>query len=263
MEAVVDLTYQALIGSMGFDLQFASNGPAILLSATLSAPLLHMTTVRSQQLLRVQGGVSMAYEKKSFQATPSAALQYVIQSNDRRQSDFYGPSSVSATASTLLYSDSDALVGALSVSGQSRLFSSSVMAKAALTIAAVTPSTWNIGDLLRLFSFSSSLKSSMPARISASLRIPLGRLDIPIPYGGLTGAGVEVAVQKTLALENPRLDFESGWAVGATLTAGMLLGGTSSPFRPFVTAAYLLEEQSFLLSIGLNLVPLFEVISLH
>jgi len=263
MEAVVDLTYQALIGSMGFDLQFASNGPAISLSATLSAPLLHMTTVRSQQLLRVQGGVSMAYEKKSFQATPSAALQYVIQSNDRRQSDFYGPSSVSATASTLLYSDSDALVGALSVSGQSRLFSSSVMAKAALTIAAVTPSTWNIGDLLRLFSFSSSLKSSMPAHLSAGLRIPLGRLDIPIPYGGLTGAGLEVEVQKTLALENPRLDFESGWAVGATLTAGLVLGGTSSPFRPFVTAAYLLEEQSFLLSIGLNLVPLFEVISLH
>ena len=263
MEAVVDLTYQALIGSMGFDLQFASNGPAISLSATLSAPLLHMTAVRSQQLLRVQGGVSMAYEKKSFQATPSAALQYVIQSNDRRQSDFYGPSSVSATASTLLYSDSDALVGALSVSGQSRLFSSSVMAKAALTIAAVTPSTWNIGDLLPLFSFASSLKSSMPAHLSAGLRIPLGRLDIPIPYGGLTGAGLEVAVQKTLALDTLPLDVETGWAVGATLTAGMLLGGTSSPFRPFVTVAYLLEEQSFLLSIGLNLVPLFEVISLH
>ena len=182
MEAVVDLTYQALIGSMGFDLQFASNGPAISLSATLSAPLLHMTAVRSQQLLRVQGGVSMAYEKKSFQATPSAALQYVIQSNDRRQSDFYGPSSVSATASTLLYSDSDALVGALSVSGQSRLFSSSVMAKAALTIAAVTPSTWNIWPLLRLFSFASSLKEACRPT-SASLRIPLGRLDIPIPYG--------------------------------------------------------------------------------
>ncbi len=103
----------------------------------------------------------------------------------------------------------------------------------------------------------------MPAHLSAGLRIPLGRLDIPIPYGGLTGAGLEVEVQKTLALENPRLDFESGWAVGATLTAGLVLGGTSSPFRPFVTAAYLLEEQSFLLSIGLNLVPLFEVISLH
>jgi len=103
----------------------------------------------------------------------------------------------------------------------------------------------------------------MPAHLSAGLRIPLGRLDIPIPYGGMTGAGLEVAVQKTLALDTLPLDFKNGWAVGATLTCGMVLGGTSSPFRPFVTAAYLFEEQSFLLSIGLDLVPLFEVISLH
>ncbi len=262
VQPVADLTYQALIGTLGLDIQFKSYGPNITLGVVLGAPLFHVTRVRSQQLLRVQAGVTIAYTAPSYRTTPSAALQYVIGSNDSRQSDFYGPPNFSATGSITLYPDYDAQIGFLSIGAQGRLFSSSVMAKASFSVAKITPSTFAIASL-PLFSFPSPLESSMPARLSTSLRIPLGRLDIPIPYGGMTGAGLEVEVQKVLALENPRLGFASGWAVGATLTGAMILAGPSFPFRPFVSAAYLFEGRQFHLSVGVNLIPLFDIIALN
>ena len=72
---------------------------------------------------------------------------------------------------------------------------------------------------------------------------------------------MEVAVQKTLALENPRLDFETAGRWGDSYRR-LWSSADILPFRPFVTAAYLLEEQSFLLH-RLESGPLFEVISLH
>ena len=260
VQPVADLSYQTLIGALGLAIQAQSYGPALSLATVLDVPLWHVTSVKTQQLLRVQGGVEIAYSKPVLQASLSAAIRYVIQSSDSRGSDFFGAPNVSATASTLLYPDFDVMLASLSLGGQARLFASSAMVKGVLTVATVTPPSV---ARVPLFSFPPTLKGSALARLSASLRFPLGRLDIPIPYGGMTGAGLEVEVQKAFALGNGHLDIQHNWAVGATLTGAMVLGGPSFPFRPFANVAYLFDGQLFLFSIGLDLVPLFEVITLE
>lgn len=260
MQPVADLSYQALIGGVGLGIQFQSKGPDLSLATVLDVPLWHVTGVKAQQLIRVQTGAEIAYHTPVLQTSLSAALQYMIQSNDSRASDFYGAPNFFAKASTLLLPDFDAMLAGLSFGGQARLFTSFAMVKGVLTVATVTPPSTT---RLPLFSFPTELKGRTLARISASLRLSLGRLDIPIPYGGMTGAGLEVEVQKVLALEHGQLELQHNWAVGATLTTAMILGGPSFPFRPFVTAAYLIEGGHFLLSIGLDAVDLFEVITVR
>ncbi|HPZ16233.1 MAG TPA: hypothetical protein PLX25_06175 [Sphaerochaeta sp.] len=261
-EPVADITYQALIGRTGLALEFSYGDKKAAASTIIDVPLLHAMNPAFQHLLRLQGAVGLTVGESTLQTSLSLALQYVIQESNHRGSDFYGPSSLSVVGQGqyITSQQTGALVGGASVTGQLRLFSTSAMARADLSVASVSPPLYTIDTLLPLFSFTSSHPTATKARLSASICIPFGLLDIPIPYGGMSRAGIEVEVQKALYFDG---SLAKGWAVGATLSAELLMGGSSFPFKPFVTAAYLIGEGRFLISVGLDAVTLFTSITLH
>lgn len=64
------------------------------------------------------------------------------------------------------------------------------------------------------------------ALITAQYCIPIGVVDIPIPYGGITGMGLRLHGQKLAHLIDGSIWWEESWFVGALLDASFTIGAS-------------------------------------
>jgi hypothetical protein len=258
---VANLAYQRLVGGKALQISALLNQYNSFvdieqnrLAAVLSLPLYLKSSPRFSVKVNVQPALSLYWDRKESVGTATLTLASSIQESMQRSFDFFGPSylasSVGLQAQTPLKFDQVHLLTLLSNTAQVRLAHSSAMMRIGVDV--LTSSMGLLSDMLPLFSFAPLGNGEAKLRASLALRLPLGLHDIPVAYGGLTGSGLEVSAMSAWYLEGGELAWEGAWAVGATLTGNVLLGGPQVSFRPFVSYSYLVGKDAFSVSIGLD-----------
>jgi len=258
---VANLTYQRLVGGKALQINALLNqyNPTkdleqSRLSTTLSFPLFLKITPRFSARMNVQPALSLDWDSEDVLGAATLTLAFSIQERTQRTLDFFGPSFLATSAGIQaqmpLSFEQVHLLSLLSTSAQARIARSSAMIR--LGVDVLTSSEGELFDLLPLFSFSPSRNGDAKLRATLSLRLPLGLLDIPVAYGGLTGSGLEVTAMSAWYLKDGSCAWEGSWAVGATLTANYLFGGPQFSFRPFITYSHLVGKDIYSVSIGLD-----------
>ena len=263
---VTDLTYAYTAGSyavaLGLELNTYLSAYGSYVSYAYSAlqfPLISHTTYYSFEVLNLQPQLSLAWNESGFVATGALLLGYGKQTRNERTADFFGPPSFSVSGGVMVQSNTLEPVPFLSTDTQVRLFDSSAMLHFGLDVIGTT--SLNVSGNFTLFSFTPMQDGNVKLRLSTSFRFPLGLLDIPIPYGGLTGVGLELITQSAWYLNAEALVWEGATALAARLTSNAILGGSSVAFRPFAQFAYLLGPGLWQFSLGLDGQTLFESFS--
>jgi hypothetical protein len=186
------------------------------LSTTLSFPLFLKITPRFSARMNVQPALSLHWDSEDVLGAATLTLASSIQEGTQRTLDFFGPSFLATSAGIQaqmpLSFEQVHLLSLLSTSAQARIARSSAMIR--LGVDVLTSSEGELFDLLPLFSFSPSRNGDAKLRATLSLRLPLGLLDIPVAYGGLTGSGLEVTAMSAWYLKDGSCAWEGSWAVG-------------------------------------------------
>jgi len=264
---VTDVTYQydgsTYAIALGLALnQYISENKPYRSNAYAAAvvPLFSRTGYSHFQALSIKPQISLVWDPTGITTTGSTVLGYTLQKRNSRTMDFFGPAGFTASGGAMLQSGVNAPILFGSVGIQVRLFESSAMVR--FVGDAIGTSSANIGNNFALFSFAPLQQGNGKLRLSASLRLPLGLFDAPIPYGGMTGAGLELTAQSAWYLNTGSLTWEGAWAAGARLTTNLVLGGPSIAFRPFTQVAYLFGPGLWQFTLGLDGQSLFERFSL-
>lgn len=218
--------------------------------AAAVVPLLSWTGYSHFQALSIKPQISLIWDPTGITTTGSTVLGYTLQKRNSRTMDFFGPSGFTASGGAMLQSGVNAPILFGSMGMQVRLLDSSAMFR--FVVDAIGTNSEDIGNNYALFSFKPLQSGNGKLRLSASIRLPLGLFDAPIPYGGLTGAGLEITAQSAWYMNADTLIWEGTWAAAARLTANMVLGGPSVAFRPFAQVACLLGPNTWEFSLGLD-----------
>jgi len=255
---VTNLTYQLLFG--GKALQFnailnqynpSKNIEQSRLAAVLSLPLYLKSSPRYSVKVNAQPALSLYWDSVETVGAATLTLASSIQESPQRSLDFFGSPYLASSAGIQARSfDELHLLALFSTTAQVRIAGSSAMMRMGVDV--MTSSMGLLSDMLPLFSFAPLGNGQAKLRAALTLRLPFGLHDIPVAYGGLTGSGLEVSAMSAWYLENGELSWEDAWAVGATLTGNVLLGGPQVSFRPFVSYSYLVGKDAFSVSIGLD-----------
>jgi hypothetical protein len=94
------------------------------------------------------------------------------------------------------------------------------------------------------------------ALVTARYKIPFSPLDQPIPFGGILGAGLSLHAQSAIYLDQGRIDWEEDVYLGATLHAGIAIGGAFT-LQPFAAFAVSSATGEWRLAAGLGVETLF------
>lgn len=265
---VTDLTYQHSAGSyalaLGLQLnsyQIESNSYVNHAYAALQVPVLSRTTYYSVDGLNLQPQLELVWNQNQLVATGAVLLGYGRQTRNTRTLDFFGSPALSASGGVMVRSNALEPVLFVSAGTQVRLFDSSSMLHLGLDV--IGADSQNVGANFSLFSFAPLQDGNVKVRLSSSYRLPLGLLDVPIPYGGLTGAGLELIAQSAWYLNAGSLVWEGAWAVAARLSGNALLGGSSVAFRPFAQLVYLVGADQWQFTLGMDGQSLFSFLSLR
>ncbi|MEA4865075.1 MAG: hypothetical protein VB088_06700 [Sphaerochaeta sp.] len=218
--------------------------------AAAVVPLFSWTGYSHFRGLSIKPQISLIWDSTGLTTTGSAMLGYTRQNRNSRTMDFFGPAGFASSGGVMLQSGMNAPILFGSVGMQMRLFDSSAMVR--FVLDAIGTSSANMGNYYALFSFKPLQSGSGKLRLSTSIRLPLGLFDAPIPYGGLTGAGLEITAQSAWYVNADTLIWEGAWAAAARLTANMVLGGPAVAFQPFAELAYLFGPGKWQFSLGLD-----------
>ena len=247
----VDYLYDPGPYSVGLQVSFDKEKRANL---TLSLPLLYQASLYNSKLLSLGCSLGFATQDGDILPSVSALLGYKINARPRSK-DFFGAPygltylGIQTNGLNSLIPVHYSVVGSLG--GQLRMFSSSQML--ALKLDVVTDSDASLLDnVLWYEGFSEhGLEAQAKARLSVRYHIPLGLLDQPIPYGGMTGLGLSLTAQSSLYLNNASVFWDEEVVVSGRLTSSMVLGSGLN-VRPFVVLAYRVGDEKFSFSVGLN-----------
>lgn len=223
-------------------------------SVNLSLPLWYSASIHGSSLLSLGTGLLVVMGQSESAYGLSSSLGYQWQERSMPK-DFFGSShgSVSLGMQALAYNflapDRLRVMGGMAYQG--RLFSSSQMVEAEVEAMAI--SKGSLGkDVLPYEGFSAiALDGKAKALLSVRYHIPLGLLDQPIPYGGLTGLGLSLSLQTALYHDGMALMWDKELIASARLTASMVLG-TGVEVTPFVVLSYRVEGGAFSFTVGLD-----------
>jgi hypothetical protein len=254
---LADLNYQYDASTYALALGLALNQYDITTDLYVSSayaaavvPLFSWTGYSHFRGLSIKPKISLIWDSTGLTTTGSAMLGYTRQNRNSRTMDFFGPAGFATSGGVMLQSGMNAPILFGSVGMQMRLFDSSAMVR--FVLDAIGTSSANMGNYYALFSFKPLQSGSGKLRLSTSIRLPLGLFDAPIPYGGLTGAGLEITAQSAWYVNADTLIWEGAWAAAARLTANMVLGGPAVAFQPFAELAYLFGPGKWQFSLGLD-----------
>ncbi len=264
---VTDITYQynassyALAASLALNQYDSQTSYVSNALAAVRIPLSTKTGHSDVQTVSLKPQLSATWNTRSFLVHAAIVLGYTKQSRNRRGLDFFGPSYIAAGAGAMLQSNYGNPLFFGTVSKQLRLFDSSMMLNLGMDV--IGADFLDVGNNIALFSFDPMQQGNGKLRLSASLRLPLGLFDAPIPYGGLTGAGLELSAQSAWYVDGKQIKWEGAWAASARMTANMVLGGPSIAFRPFARFDYLFGPGLYQFSLGMDGQTLFNPISFN
>nr|WP_319474511.1 hypothetical protein [uncultured Sphaerochaeta sp.] len=260
MRPISNVVYQYAGGS--YSLQLAGNlntydiNSATYLtnaSATVGFPVSYRSDFNSIKRISLQPSLSVTTNYAAWEGRATLTIGASSVARDYRTIDFYGPSmSEVATGIQILTNgdfSSQRYAAFASIMRQQRLFWGRHMAR--VSLSGITR-TQGVGSTYPLFSFRPLGDGDAKIRVSASYLLPLGLLDIPFLYGGITKAGLELSAQTAWYLNDGTVQWEEAWAVGATLTGNLVMGGPSIAFQPFVRFAYLFGPDDWAITIGMN-----------
>ncbi|WP_320121401.1 hypothetical protein [uncultured Sphaerochaeta sp.] len=260
MRPVSNVVYQYAGGN--YSLQLAGNlntydiGSATYLtnaSVTVGLPVYYHSGFTAIKRISLQPSLSITTDCSDWAGAATLTIGGSSVSRDYRTIDFYGPSmSEVATGIQVLTNgdfSSQRYAAFASIMRQQRLFWGRHMAR--VSLSGITRSQ-GVGSTYPLFSFRPLGDGVAKIRLSASYLLPLGLLDIPFLYGGITKAGLELSAQTAWYLNDGTVQWEEAWAVGATLTGNLVMGGPSFAFQPFVRFAYLFGPDDWAITIGMN-----------
>lgn len=94
--------------------------------------------------------------------------------------------------------------------------------------------------------------SPYQALITLEYHLPLGLLDQPIPYGGITKWGLSLQAQKLLFLSNSGIETEKPYYIGSTLTSEVVIG-SGYTLSPFATVVFNTDTGEFRFTFGLGI----------
>ena len=109
------------------------------------------------------------------------------------------------------------------ISGQSPVFDTHQIISLSIE-AQASLSGVDIYGLSPLFRDYSRTGGDASALLTAQYGIPFGVVDLPIPYGGITGMGLRLHGQKLVHLIDSTVHWEESWFVGALLDASFTMG---------------------------------------
>jgi hypothetical protein len=224
------------------------------ISTAYNQTIFFTSSPKAQFQLGVQPQFSFLWNDANQMYVPSLGVGGVYSSQDMRRADFFGPSSLRAFAALQLsYRTSNQSWEALTfinASVQQRIGSALSMIRLSADLAVAPNAT--VGDSYPLFSFKTQKDGAAKLRVSGTYRLPLTLLDIGIPFGGITGLGLEVGAQSAWYIAQGSVVWEDVWAVGATLSVNMLAGSIAVPVRPFMTLAYAIGLDKWQFTIGID-----------
>lgn len=221
-------------------------------AATLALPVLYRPSLSQFQLLSLRLSLGFVTKEADLQYSLSTLLGYQVKGRSRPK-DFFGPPSAAVSLGAQLAFQIPLparlrLFG--SVAAQTRLFSSSQMLS--LSLDGVTDNNGELQDALPYTGFSDNgLDGLAKTRLSLRYHIPLGLLDLPIPYGGLTDLGLSFSLQSSLYLRDRVLLWDEEVVVAGRLIASLVVG-SGLEVQPFVALAYRVGDGKLSFSLGLN-----------
>nr|WP_321304845.1 hypothetical protein [uncultured Sphaerochaeta sp.] len=260
MRPVSNVVYQYAGGN--YSLQLAGNlntydiGSATYLtnaSVTVGLPVYYHSGFTAIKRISLQPSLSITTDCSDWAGAATLTIGGSSVSRDYRTIDFYGPSMSEVASGIQILTNGDfssqRYAAFASIMRQQRLFWGRHMAR--VSLSGITRSQ-GVGSTYPLFSFRPLGDGVAKIRLSASYLLPLGLLDIPFLYGGITKAGLELSAQTAWYLNDGTVQWEEAWAVGATLTGNLVMGGPSFAFQPFVRFAYLFGPDDWAITIGMN-----------
>ena len=260
MRPVSNVVYQYAGGN--YSLQLAGNlntydiGSATYLtnaSVTVGLPVYYHSGFTAIKWISLQPSLSITTDCSDWAGAATLTIGGSSVSRDYRTIDFYGPSMSEVASGIQILTNGDfssqRYAAFASIMRQQRLFWGRHMAR--VSLSGITRSQ-GVGSTYPLFSFRPLGDGVAKIRLSASYLLPLGLLDIPFLYGGITKAGLELSAQTAWYLNDGTVQWEEAWAVGATLTGNLVMGGPSFAFQPFVRFAYLFGPDDWAITIGMN-----------
>ncbi len=262
---VADVVYQMAKGSYGLQFALSVNAgiPTAQLyqqaSLTITTPVYYKAKVSHTDRLSLQGQVEAQFVDHTGLYAGILTFGGSRTSSDYRTIDLFGPSSIQAAFGFRFSPSTPQCMGYLTASVQQRVFSSSSLLQ--VSLAAIASPSPGVGSYFPLASFSAKQDGEVKVRLSLAYRLPLALLDVPIPYGGLTKAGMELLVQSAWYMDEGTLLWEEAWALSIRLSANVVLGGTSTAFKPFLMVSYLVGDGAWQLTLGLDGDSIFELLS--
>lgn len=222
-------------------------------SVTLSLPLLYSPSLYNYKLLSSQGSVGLVTQATDILYSFSTLVGAQVKGRGR-PSDFFGAPfgsvSVGVEAKGTNWAKVDQTRFFASLATQVRMFSSSQML--GLRLDGVTDSKAQVKHALLYEGFSDQgLDGDAKARLTVRYHIPFGLLDLPIPYGGMTGLGLSLTAQSALYLEGSSLFWDEEVVLSGALTASVVVG-SGLAVRPFIALAYRVGDGKTSFSVGLN-----------
>ncbi|MDY0288083.1 MAG: hypothetical protein RBR15_04585 [Sphaerochaeta sp.] len=231
----------------------ASFGKEKRASVTLSVPLLYRPSLYNYKLLSLQGSFALVTQDSDLLYSFSTRVGAQVKGRGR-PNDFFGTPfgsvavGVEAKGMNWAKVDQARLFGLLAA--QVRMFCSSQML--GLRLDGVTDSKGQLENALLYEGFSDKgLDGDAKARLTVRFHIPFGPLDLPIPYGGMTGLGLSLTAQSALYLEGSSLLWDREVVLSGALTASAVVG-SGLAVRPFVLLAYRVGDGKASLTVGLN-----------
>ncbi|HKL57472.1 MAG TPA: hypothetical protein VJ854_03660, partial [Sphaerochaeta sp.] len=223
-------------------------------TASLTLPLLYQASLYNFKLLSLSSSLQLLVSQyDDILYYPTVLLGYQVKARSRPKDLFGAPFvltslALQARAQNSFVPDRYRLFGTLG--GQVRMFSTPQML--GLQIDAVTDSKADLDTALLYEGFSDrGLDADAKARLTLHYHIPFGLLDLPIPYGGMTGLGLTLKAQGSLYLQGSSLLWDEEMVLSGRLTASAVLGSGLS-LMPFASLAYRTSDGKFSFSVGLN-----------
>lgn len=260
MRPVSNVVYQYAGGNYSLqlsgDLNTYNIGEATYLtnaSVTVGLPVYYHSGFKTTKRISLQPSLSVSTNYSDWAGAAILTIGGSSVSRDYRTIDFYGPSMSEVATGIQVLTNGDFssqwYAAFASIMCQQRLFGGRHMAR--ISLSGIT-SSQGVGSAYPLFSFGPLGDGDAKIRLSASYLLPLGLLDLPVLYGGLTKAGLELSAKTAWYLDDGAVQWEDAWAIGATLSGNFVMGGPSFAFQPFVRFAYLFGPDDWAITIGMN-----------
>ncbi len=222
-------------------------------SATVGLPVYYHSGFKTTKRISLQPSLLVSTNYSDWAGAATLTIGGSFVSRDYRTIDFFGPSMSEVATGIQVLTNGDFssqwYAAFARLMHQQRLFWGRHMVRASLS--GIT-STNGVESAYPLFSFRPRGDGDAKIRLSGSYLLPLGLLDLPFLYGGLTKAGLEFTAQTAWYLTDGTIQWENAWAMGATLTGNYVMGGPSFAFQPFVRFAYLFGPDNWAITVGMN-----------